>query len=473
MKEFLDYEYISQTQLDKDHTINEEAIRVLLSSIKEEKDIDISFVKYEETITKIKELLDNSYLEESKEIYYPMLVQSGHRASLEQGDTDSIHYTACALFITGDKKYITILDAYKSTNSYLAPSEQSLEFNKFLEEHDIELFIAGGEKIQKDMNNCITFSLDHLLQLSEEAPSDFYKFLIENTDNLDDSRRIVSWDRFSPNYVWNAQSVSYLLHYQKGHLEQLNKEYPPFKYSYQERTKESFRQVVLPDGTAKIRNTGIKISCKFFSDMALTYNETLSSPLRFNLMYRMYPRVLSVIETAAAIGNINHKVHELIFGRVDAFNKLFNNDSVFNIFANKSLLELIDNDHISVDELMHTVADDRYMINKSATKSIYKNLEHLSSLLVLFRSLGGMFNNVLSIMTDNTALKALSNPVIQNLILRKKLSFNLAARSIPKLLPKNIDAQPTPSRLDAVEKSCKRKPGPPIDTARRLDFSGM
>lgn len=122
---------------------------------------------------------------------------------------------------------------------------------------------------------------------------------------------------------------------------------------------------------------------------------------------------------------------------------------------------------------MHTTADERFQINKTATNSIYKNLEHLNSLLVLFRSLGGMFNNVLTLIMDNTAMKALSNNVIQNTILRKQISFNQAISSIPHLLPKNLEHQQTPIRLMAVENSCKRKTGLIIDTARKLDFSDI
>lgn len=129
------------------------------------------------------------------------------------------HYLAVDVLKNGDEKTCVVLDAANDGRSYAVM--QAFENRGFSTYMATSLSETVERNLQADSCSCALFSLDHCIQLSFEEPVAFH----ENAQNWSEDGGF-TWDNLPINFLWNAQTNSFLRDYAVLHPEQMTRRLP-------------------------------------------------------------------------------------------------------------------------------------------------------------------------------------------------------------------------------------------------------
>lgn len=171
------------------------------------------------------------------------------------------HYTAVEIDKRNDPPRAIVLDAAGDPRS----NRIFLNVSKLIPEtFSVDGFgkdDIGG--IQKDHFSCPLFTLDHCIQL---ATTDIYETMPLKNAERDDGCCFISWNDLPPNFVWNAQTIKRLEHYQRIAEERepgcMDRQIPPYGITARQYLEQSRCEYPDPNSANEsivVRNEAINL----------------------------------------------------------------------------------------------------------------------------------------------------------------------------------------------------------------------
>ena len=185
-----------------EHVIADESIRLIVEKLKTENKLVNPLIKKVTQICNFFKAIHH----EKKECHYQVILESGERGQLNQGDWGSIHYAAMDVFCNENGEIIVLI----------ADHYHGAKYNSFRAEYNqlgipIFFIVVGGSLYQADRYNCIFFTLRHLeLSADDETLKRYLLYLVNSNPVLQQN---ITWFDLNPKYNLATQSFSRLTDY--------------------------------------------------------------------------------------------------------------------------------------------------------------------------------------------------------------------------------------------------------------------
>ena len=144
-------------------------------------------------------------------IHIQLVIESGTRSLLRQGDPESIHYSAMDLFCDENGRITAFVADHYNGKNYASYIES--KYDKI--SHVARFIVAGGSLYQADSTHCAIFTLSHLLTTAYDV--ELYEQLMR-LSTMPTTEKYISlpWFKLPPKYNLSTQSFKQIISYIDG-----------------------------------------------------------------------------------------------------------------------------------------------------------------------------------------------------------------------------------------------------------------
>ena len=144
----------------------------------------------------------------AKAMHYQLVVESGERCPLNQGEHHLVHYSAADVYCNEEGHLLVVIADHYYGKEYHSYKTEYAE----LTDIPVHFIVLGGAPYQADSRHCPIFTLHHLLLTARDSDLLlFYRRVMseQSTEHV----TYLPWYSLSPKYLLGMQSFNYLVTY--------------------------------------------------------------------------------------------------------------------------------------------------------------------------------------------------------------------------------------------------------------------